>query len=63
MTVASFSSRILSALTWDEASDVYMEARASLCRDSEEWARCVDAMSEREAEAPVDNACLYWVSV
>ncbi len=59
MTAAvSFSARILSASSWDVASDVYMEARAALCRESDEWARCVHAMAQHEA--PRDTACLYW---
>ena len=56
--VASFSARILSAHSWEEASDIYMEARSALCRDSDEWGRCVDAMAQHEA--PRDTACLYW---
>jgi len=55
-TVASFSVRILSAPSWWEASDIYMEARSELCRDSDEWGRCVDAMARHEA--PKDTACL-----
>jgi len=59
MTAASsFSSLILSAPSWEVASDIYMEARAALCRDSDEWARCVDAMAAHSA--PLDGACLYW---
>ena len=56
--VASFSARILSAPSWEEASDIYMEARSALCRDSDEWDRCVGAMAQHEA--PRDTACLYW---
>lgn len=63
MAKHSFSSRIRSASSWEVASDIYMEARAVLSRDSEEWARCVAAMHERQGEAPLDTACLYWVRV
>ena len=57
--VVSFSARILAASSWEEASDLYMEARSSLCRESDEWARCVHALAQHEA--PQDHACLYWV--
>lgn len=63
MTKPSPSSRIRSASSWEKASDLYMEARASLSRDSEEWAQCVTAMHERQDDAPRDTACLYWVRV
>ena len=56
--VASFSARILSASSWEEASDIYMEARSALCRDGDEWDRCVSAMSQHDA--PKDTACLCW---
>jgi len=48
-TVDSFSVRILSAPSWEEASDIYMEARSALCRDGAEWGRCVEAMARQEA--------------
>ena len=48
----TYESRIKDAPTWDAASDIYMEARNKLSRNSSAWGRCVLALYHRSEDKP-----------